>query len=263
MPCWHPRGQGTGTRAAPCQHPPSFQRRAREHTGGREQLQLTAPRCVQTRLGSSLQLQVAHGLACREFGQVSALVPHGGTAVNRQAAASAWRRSSRAPRRTPGCPALRSRTLQHCGPAGFSRDASKRRNQISREGSSTFLAAQRSCRGNARNWGSCWAPQPGQRKPRQTPSRPCAVRRCPRLQELLLLYRPLFAEPPCPGTSHQLCFTPSDIKQWAWRAGTGEGPCWGTREGLAGGKLSKENRRAACGEGVPSTQGRYFWSGLV
>lgn len=125
-----PRSWHTG-----CQHSPSFQRGAREHTRGRGWLQLTAPHCVQTRLGSSLQLQVTHGLVCHEFGQVSAPFPHRGTAVNRQAASSAWGRSSRAPCCAPGCPALRSRTLQHCRPAGFSRDASKERNQISREGS--------------------------------------------------------------------------------------------------------------------------------
>lgn len=135
MPCWRPWGQGAGTQAAPCQHPPSFQKGAREHTRGRGWLQLTAPRCVQTQLGSSLQLQVTHGLSCHEFGQVSAPFLHRGTAVSRRAASSTWGRSSRAPHHAEGCPALRSRTLQHCGPAGFSRDASKGRNWISREGS--------------------------------------------------------------------------------------------------------------------------------
>lgn len=84
VPCWHPQGRGAGIQAAPCQHPLSFQRGAGEHTWGRGWLQLTAPRCVQTRCRSSLQLQVTHGFTWHELGQVSAPFPHKGTAVSRQ-----------------------------------------------------------------------------------------------------------------------------------------------------------------------------------
>lgn len=226
---------------------PSFQRRAREHTRSRGWLQLTAPHCVQTQLRSFLQLQLTRGLACHKFGQVSAPFPHRGNAA-----------SSRAPRRAPACPALRSRTLQHCGPAGFSRDASKGRNQVSREGSRHVRGCSeelsRQCQelgqllgsaaqpeenpaGKLRTWA---APAPGAAAPSQTfVCKPCGTS-------------------PCPGTSHRLCFSPSDIKQPAWRAGAG-----GPEKGLRGRRFSKENRTAVCGKGVPSTQGRWFWSGLV
>lgn len=56
----------------------------------------------------------------------------------------------------------------------------------------------------------------------------------------------------------QLCFTPTDIKQPAWRAGMGEGPCWGSREVLVGKRLSEENRKVASGKGSSLHTGRLF-----
>lgn len=103
--------------------------------------------------------------------------------------------SSRAPRRAPACPALRSRTLQHCGPAGFSRDASKGRNQVSREGSRHVPGCteepSRQCQELGQLLGSAAQPE-------ENPAgklRTWAVPELPPLQELLLLHRPLFANP--------------------------------------------------------------------
>lgn len=56
----------------------------------------------------------------------------------------------------------------------------------------------------------------------------------------------------------QLCFTPTDIEQPAWRAGMGEGPCWGSREVLVGRRLSEENRKVASGKGSSLHTGRLF-----
>lgn len=122
--------------------------------------------CAWTRMGRSCGLHVAwHATSLVRSQPILQL----GTAVSRGMEQPSSQQAAAA-----GL-ALGSRTLQHCGPAGFSRDASKGRNQISREGSRHVLGYGRSCRGSARNWGTCWAPQQAKGKSsRQLPNLGCA-----------------------------------------------------------------------------------------
>lgn len=125
------------------------------------------------------------------------------------------------------------------------------------KGAGTFLATQELSR-QCQELGQLLGTAADQRKIRQAAPKPglCLTAQ---LQEPLQS----FVCKPCgraalPWNFLQLCFTPTDIKQPAWRAGMGEGPCWGSREVLVGKRLSEENRKVASGKGSSLHTGRLF-----
>lgn len=97
------------------------------------------------------------------------------------------------------------------------------------KGAGTFLAVQRSCRGSARNWGSCWA-LPGRRKIEQAAPK-AGLCLTAQLQELLSLCRALFANPaaelPCPGTSSSFVLHQQILNKQPGGLGWGKDPAGG------------------------------------
>lgn len=205
-----PMGAEEPAQAAPCQYPfPS--RDGPGSTPG-------AGCCAWTRLRSSCSLHVAWHATSLVRSQP---IPQRGTAVSRGMEQPSSQHAAAGP-------ALRSRTLQHCGPAGFSRDASKGRNQISREESRHVLGYTEELSRQCQELGQLLGTAEGQRKIKQAAPKPGAVSHCPTPGAAETLQS--FVCKPCgraalPWHFLQLCFTPTDTKQPAWRAGMGEGPC--------------------------------------
>lgn len=198
--------------AAPCQYPfPS--RDGPGSTPG-------AGCCAWTRLRSSCSLHVAWHATSLVRSQP---IPQRGTAVSRGMEQPSSQHAAAGP-------ALRSRTLQHCGPAGFSRDASKGRNQISREESRHVLGYTEELSRQCQELGQLLGTAEGQRKIKQAAPKPglCLTAQ---LQEPLRLCRALFANPaaelPCPGTSSSFVLHQQILNNQPGGLGWGKDPAEG------------------------------------
>lgn len=163
---------------------------------------------------------------------------------------------------SPALPSTLSRTLLHCGPAGFSRDASKGRNQISREGSRHVPGCaelSRQCqelRLSTTALGYCC---PLRSHP-EADHRPRA--KCPCWTALH--FPNAFAcklQPRCPAlwplAAPLHCFVTSDKEGAAQRAGTGEG-MWLRDQG---GKFS-DGKKSSMQRGSSLHAGGGFGQGL-
>lgn len=237
------RGASEPAQAAPCQQPhPS--RDGPGSTPG-------AGCCAWTRLRRSCSLHVAWHATSLVRSQP---ILQWGTAVSRgleqpssqQAAAGL----------APG-----SRTLRHCGPAGFSRDASKGCNQISREGSRHVPGYAEELSRQCQELGQLLGTAAGQRKIKQAAPKPglCLTAQ---LQELPSLCRALFANPaaelPCPGTSSSFVLHQQILNNQPGGLGWGKDPAGGAGKYFVGRQLSEENRKVASGKGSSLHTGRLF-----